>query len=236
MAARCIGAAPLAAPEAAEILAAQACHGRVAGIRQTLRWPPDPRLRWSQESLAEGPAWRRGVALLARHGFLLEILTNPWQAAAVADLPGDFPELPIVIEIWDCRLLPWQSGSASKASGPETSASGSRRVSPATRLSDAASSLIIQPREVWPASAVPLRGSLRLQNASRGSIGVGIGWCASMASAASRQRSSRNIAETTCTPVGTPSCRPVGTESPGRPSTETASMGRCACMMRSLVA
>ena len=97
MAARCIGAAPLAAPDAAEILTSQARHKRVAGIRQTLRWHPDPKMRWSQDNLVESPAWRQGVSLLAGHGFLLEILTNPWQAKAVADLAGDFPSLPIVV-------------------------------------------------------------------------------------------------------------------------------------------
>ncbi|WP_421990214.1 amidohydrolase family protein [Roseococcus sp.] len=97
VAARCVAAAPLADPGVEAVLAAQARHPRVAGIRQTLRWHPDPALRWGGENLVESPAWRRGVALLPRHGFLLEVLTNPWQASAIAELAADFPDLPIVV-------------------------------------------------------------------------------------------------------------------------------------------
>ncbi|MBS7811820.1 amidohydrolase family protein [Roseococcus pinisoli] len=97
IAARCVAAAPLADPHVETVLAAQARHPRVAGIRQTLRWHPDPAMRWGGENLLENPAWRRGVGRLTHHGLLLEVLTNPWQATAIAELAADFPDLPIVV-------------------------------------------------------------------------------------------------------------------------------------------
>jgi len=97
VAVRCVAAASFTSPDVDEVLAAQARHARVAGIRQTIRWHPDPALRWTEDKVVENPAWRRSVALLERHGFLLELLMNPWQANAVADLAVDFPSLPIVV-------------------------------------------------------------------------------------------------------------------------------------------
>jgi predicted TIM-barrel fold metal-dependent hydrolase len=67
-----VAAASFTSPDVDEVLAAQARHARVAGIRQTIRWHPDPALRWTEDKVVENPAWRRGVALLERHGFLLE--------------------------------------------------------------------------------------------------------------------------------------------------------------------
>lgn len=97
IAARCVAGCRLQDPRAGEILAAQAAHGRVAGIRQTLRWHPDPAQRWSAEKYWETEAWQRGLSLLPRHGFLLELLMNPWAAQDVARLAAGHPGLTIVV-------------------------------------------------------------------------------------------------------------------------------------------
>ncbi len=97
IATRCIAACPLQDPRAEAILAAQARHARVAGIRQTIRWHPDPAQRWSADKFWESDAWQRGLSLLPRHGFHLELLMNPWAAQDVARLAADHPGLAIVI-------------------------------------------------------------------------------------------------------------------------------------------
>ena len=95
---RCVAAAPLRAPDVERVLEGHLRHPRVTGIRQTLRWHPEPALRWSDEKLIDDADWRRGVGLVARHGLLLELLMNPWQAHSVADLAAEFPSLTIVVD------------------------------------------------------------------------------------------------------------------------------------------
>jgi predicted TIM-barrel fold metal-dependent hydrolase len=91
IAARYVVAAPLANDAAAAMLEAQAAFRRVAGVRETIRWHPDPAKRWVRRGLVNEPAWRRGLSLLARHGFSLDLLMNPHQADEVAALARDVP-------------------------------------------------------------------------------------------------------------------------------------------------
>lgn len=97
IASRSIAYAPLAAPNAPAILAAQAAHPAVVGVRETIRWHPDPAKRWAEAGLVDQPAFRAGVAALARHHLVLELLMNPYQAAEVARLAQDFPGQTILI-------------------------------------------------------------------------------------------------------------------------------------------
>ncbi len=97
IASRYIAFAPLEHPDVEPILEAHAAHHRVAGVRETIRWHPDPAKRWSAQGITDRPAFRRGVSLLARHNFALELLMNPYQADEVARLAGDFPGLPILV-------------------------------------------------------------------------------------------------------------------------------------------
>ena len=94
---RYIAYAPLASPDAPAILAAQAAHPNVVGVRETIRWHPDPAKRWSEAGIVERPEFRAGVAALARHNLALELLMNPYQAAEVARLARDFPNQSILI-------------------------------------------------------------------------------------------------------------------------------------------
>ncbi len=91
IATRYVAAAPLAAEGVAAVLEAQAAFPCVAGVRETIRWHPDPTKRWVRQGLVTEPAWRRGLALLARYGFSLDLLMNPHQAEEVAALAGDVP-------------------------------------------------------------------------------------------------------------------------------------------------
>ena len=94
---RCVAFAPLASPDAPALIEAQAANPRVAGLRETIRWHPDPARRWTEEGITDDPAWRRGLAYLDRHGLLLELLMNPFQAEAVARLAADFPNQRLVV-------------------------------------------------------------------------------------------------------------------------------------------
>jgi predicted TIM-barrel fold metal-dependent hydrolase len=97
IAARYVAAAPLDSPDVGAVLAAQAACPRVAGIRETIRWHPDPARTWTRRGLVAEPGWRRGLALLARHGFVLDLLMNPHQSMEVAALADDFPDQTFIV-------------------------------------------------------------------------------------------------------------------------------------------
>ena len=119
VAARYVAFAPLEDPEVEEILARQATCGRVVGVRETIRWHPDPAKRWTDAGIVDRASFRRGVGLLGRHGLVLELLMNPFQAAEVARLAGDFPDQPILINHCctpndrdEAGLARWRAGLA----------------------------------------------------------------------------------------------------------------------------
>ncbi len=97
LAARCIAWAPLKSAGVAASLDALAGHSCVVGIREVVRWHPDPAKRWTQEGILDDPSWRQGFDQLRAHGFLLELLMNPFQAEDVACLAGEFPDQIFVI-------------------------------------------------------------------------------------------------------------------------------------------
>lgn len=74
-----------------------AASPRVVGLRETVRWHPDPARRWTDHDILADPAWRRGLALLRRHGLLMEMLMNPYQAQALAALAAEHPEQTFIV-------------------------------------------------------------------------------------------------------------------------------------------
>lgn len=122
MAERYVARADLAAPGAKARIARLAAHPRVAGIRQTIRWHPDERLRWSKSARMDDPAWLDGVRMLAEHGLLLEFLMYPFQAEAVVRLAEAHPTLQVVINHCsspidrdEAGLSRWRDGLATMA-------------------------------------------------------------------------------------------------------------------------
>lgn len=97
IAARIVAATPLADPDLPGLLDAHAAYPIVAGIRETIRWHPDPAKRWTAPGIVDEPAWRAGLARLARYGWLLELLMNPHQAIEVAALARDTPSQVFVV-------------------------------------------------------------------------------------------------------------------------------------------
>ncbi len=97
IAARRIAWAPLASAQAEAALDILAAHRGVVGVRETIRWHPDPAKRWAEEGLMDAPAWRHGAKALIPRGLLLEVLMNPYQCPDVARLAADLPGLTIVV-------------------------------------------------------------------------------------------------------------------------------------------
>ncbi|MBP0496314.1 amidohydrolase family protein [Pararoseomonas indoligenes] len=97
IAGRYVAYAPLREPAAGGILEKLAANPRVVGVRETIRWHPDPAKRWAEAGLLGDPAWRQGLELLRRYRLSLDLLMNPYQAEEVAGLSRDFPDLQIII-------------------------------------------------------------------------------------------------------------------------------------------
>jgi predicted TIM-barrel fold metal-dependent hydrolase len=96
---RYIGFADLTAPNAAAMLDQLAGVERCVGVRQMLSWHPTEPARSfaSRPGIADEADFRRGVALLARHDQLLELMLYPYQAEEVARLARDFPNQTFIV-------------------------------------------------------------------------------------------------------------------------------------------
>jgi len=92
VATRYIAFAALKDPGVEAVLERQTACKRVVGLRETIRWHPDPAKSWTEAGLVEAPAFRHGVGLLRRYNLALELLMNPYQADDVAKLAADFPD------------------------------------------------------------------------------------------------------------------------------------------------
>jgi predicted TIM-barrel fold metal-dependent hydrolase len=89
---RYIGFADLTAPGAGEALDRLAEVRRCVGVRQMLSWHPTESSKCfaARPGIAGETDFRRGVALLARHDQILELMLYPYQAEEVARLARDF--------------------------------------------------------------------------------------------------------------------------------------------------
>ena len=94
----CVAQAWLDRDDVEEVLAAQAARPLVRGIRHKPRSSgfPGAAPRGEPGSM-DDPRWRRGYALLARHGLSFDLQTPWWHLDAAAELARDFPETQIVI-------------------------------------------------------------------------------------------------------------------------------------------
>ena len=123
--ARRVASAPLETPGAEAVLDRLAAMPGVAGVRETIRWHPDPAKAWAPEGRLNDLALRRGIALLAARGLLLEVLMNPYQCQDVALLARDMPGLRIVVNHCASPMdrdeesrARWRAGLAAMASCP----------------------------------------------------------------------------------------------------------------------
>src|SRR5580704_1288137 len=112
IAARYIAFAALKDPDVERLLERQAACKRVVGLRETIRWHPDPAKRWTEAGLVDVPAFRHGVGLLRRYNLALELLMNPYQADDVARLAADFPDTVFLINHCGTPVDRYEEGMA----------------------------------------------------------------------------------------------------------------------------
>ena len=96
---RYIGFADLTAPGVGEALDRLAEVRRCVGVRQMLSWHPTESTKCfaARPGIANETDFRRGVALLARHDQILELMLYPYQAEDVARLARDFPNQTFIV-------------------------------------------------------------------------------------------------------------------------------------------
>lgn len=85
--------------DVAEVLAEAAKFPFVRGVRHKPRAAPSPaKARRGQRGSMDGPLWRAGFALLAKHGLSFDLQTPFWHAEAARDLARNFPATQIIID------------------------------------------------------------------------------------------------------------------------------------------
>jgi predicted TIM-barrel fold metal-dependent hydrolase len=93
-----VGAAFLARDDIDEVLAGHAASRLARGIRNFPAAAASPReTRRGAPGSMDDPKWRRGFALLERHGFSCDLQTPWWHLDAMAELAADFPRTQIII-------------------------------------------------------------------------------------------------------------------------------------------
>jgi predicted TIM-barrel fold metal-dependent hydrolase len=93
-----VGYADLAAPTVGAALDRMMKHARLRGIRQQLHWHEQPLYRFAaRPDLMDDPAWRSGLAEVARRGLLFELQVFAGQMDASARLVRDFPQATFVL-------------------------------------------------------------------------------------------------------------------------------------------
>lgn len=108
-----VGFADLSDPKAEAVLEAHAACPLVRGIRQILNRVPDrPDLCWTDREHLDDPAWRRGYALLGRHGLDFDLMCFAHQMPAFATVAECHPEVPVHLEH---AGLPWDHGPEGRA-------------------------------------------------------------------------------------------------------------------------
>jgi predicted TIM-barrel fold metal-dependent hydrolase len=93
-----VGNAPLDRADIADVLAGHAQSPLTRGIRNFPK--PAASAREAKRGVAgsmDDPKWRRGYALLEKHGFSADIQTPWWHMDALAEIAADFPNTQIII-------------------------------------------------------------------------------------------------------------------------------------------
>ena len=112
--------------DATEILSRQASFSFVRGVRHKPRAAPSPRaMEKGHAGSMSDPNWRRGYALLARHGLTFDLQTPWWHLPEAAILNYDFPQIPIILnhtglprDRSDEELAGWRKAMTDFAAAP----------------------------------------------------------------------------------------------------------------------
>jgi len=94
----CVAQAWLDRDDVNDVLAAQAARALVRGVRHKPRLAASPvGVERGARGSMDDARWRRGFALLERHGLSFDLQTPWWHLGAAAELARDFPRTPIII-------------------------------------------------------------------------------------------------------------------------------------------
>ena len=89
--------ADLSRPDVGDLFAAQSAFPAMRGIRQVLNRHSHLVLNYVGQDYMGDPAWVRGFALLARHGFSFDLQLYPHQTDQAAQISADHPEVPVIL-------------------------------------------------------------------------------------------------------------------------------------------
>lgn len=99
-------------PQLDILLAAQARHERVRGIRHIVNWHPDPARSYTPRDLTQDPVWQAGYARLGVHGLSFDLQCYPGQMAGLVPLIERHPEVPVIINHMGMPVLSDANGLA----------------------------------------------------------------------------------------------------------------------------
>ncbi|WP_088184868.1 amidohydrolase family protein [Sphingobium sp. Z007] len=112
-------------PDVDTLLAAQAAHPRVKGIRHIVNWHPDPRRTYSLTDLTVDSQWQAGYTLLAKHGLSFDLQCYPGQMPGLVPLIARHPDIPVIINHMGMPVLTdadglddWRKGMTALAALP----------------------------------------------------------------------------------------------------------------------
>lgn len=120
-----IAFAALNDPNVDALLATQAAHARVKGIRHIVNWHPDPKRTYGPVDLTVDPAWQEGYGLLAGHKLSFDLQCYPGQMPGLVPLIERHPKIPVIINHIGMPVLTdadgigdWQRGMRAMAALP----------------------------------------------------------------------------------------------------------------------
>jgi predicted TIM-barrel fold metal-dependent hydrolase len=93
-----IGQAWFSREDIADVLAGHARYDFIRGVRQKPKAAASPAdVTVGAPGSMSDPHWRKGYALLERHGFSYDLQAPWWHMAEAAELARDFPRIPIIV-------------------------------------------------------------------------------------------------------------------------------------------
>ena len=120
--------APLDDPNIDAILAAQAAHPRVRGIRHIVNWHADPHRTYTARDMTRDDGWMRGFGQLADHSLSFDLQCYPGQMPTLAAMFARHPDVPVIVNHMGMPLTEdvegideWRRGMRALATNPHIS-------------------------------------------------------------------------------------------------------------------
>ncbi len=84
-------------PDVEALLAAQAAHPRVRGIRHIINWHHNPRRTYTPRDVTGDAAWQAGFGLLAKYGLSFDLQCYPGQMMGLSRLIAQHPDIQVIL-------------------------------------------------------------------------------------------------------------------------------------------